>query len=126
LGITATLGVAQDAVFFKENTKKGLGEMDRLHAGKKVRANTDELIRWGFYPNVTAGAQGAGRNFAKQNCCSPMQPGLQWKSFLRSKKIGAESPVFCAAKNAHRYSGTGLINKKAAMWQGVILKKKSE
>jgi hypothetical protein len=26
------------------------------------------------------GAQGAGRNFASQNCCSPMQPGLQRKS----------------------------------------------
>ncbi|MDR1627007.1 MAG: hypothetical protein LBT33_10765, partial [Spirochaetia bacterium] len=44
------------------------------------------------------GAQRAGRNFAKQNCCSPMQPGLQRKSFLPpgGKKIEAESLVFGA------------------------------
>jgi hypothetical protein len=37
----------------------------------------------------------AGRNFALQNCCSPTRKGLQRKSFLRSKKIEAESPVSC-------------------------------
>jgi hypothetical protein len=57
------------------------------------------------------GAQGAGRNFASQNCCrgiaeqspGPLgRKGLQRKSFFApcAKKIGAESPVFCAAKNA--------------------------
>jgi hypothetical protein len=31
-------------------------------------------------PKSARGAQGAGHNFALQNYCSPMQPGLQRKS----------------------------------------------
>ncbi|MDR2181229.1 MAG: hypothetical protein LBN92_00955, partial [Treponema sp.] len=54
-------------------------------------------------------AHGIGHDFALQNRCSPMQPGLQRKSHSKPQSglrgIAAESPVFCrnAAKNAPKF-----------------------
>jgi hypothetical protein len=40
-------------------------------------------------------AQGAGHDFAKQNRCSPMQPGLQGREAAATAAEPPESPVFC-------------------------------